>query len=637
LDKPYIAVAVSCLLLTVPCRFATPLQEVHPGWDLMTIRPTDFMMEQNGRNYDEFTYGISAMDWLSDGRLVVATYFCPHYAEGNDIGYHADPLSIWALAGVQGDDRDAITVEEIAREFRDAHGLKVLNDTLYILSKQKITRCVQPAVPGDLWDCVKIFDIPDYKTIYENHGSWAALPLIEGMGQFHQFNFGLPYRDGWFYVGLANEWPPETGGQGEDRGNIIRVRKDGGAWERYSGGHRTPGGIAFGPEGRLFVTENQGHWMPANKLIQAQEGRFYGFRFNSNNFFYKQGLDESPPAVWVGQGTMGNSPTFPCFITEGIYKGQMFIGDNFYGGIQRYFLERVDGEYQGCIFRHSGGFEAAVQVIIRGPGDDSAYYLGQLGGPGSNWKWQNKLWGMQRVRPNGTVIFEMLAVRSMADGFEIEFTKPVDRAAGGLTSTYGVQKWTHNPVQDYGGGANQQGGSLSVTSAQVSGDGRRVLLVLNDIPQYALGTVFQINVNGLQSESGEALYQNETHYTMLNKGPADDLGCTDADYLEYDDQAAYDDGLQCRTLDADRRSRLHSGEAAGFSIQTSGDGSVSIHIPFTRPYRLSFTDVNGRVLASFSGRVPERFSVPGTGLPRGIYLATVTSDGHSYSRSVVVY
>ena len=80
--------------------------------------------------------------------------------------------------------------------------------------------------------------------------------------------------------------------------------------------------------------------MPANKLTQAREGRFYGFRASSENWFLKQGLDETPPAVWVGQGTMGNSPTFPYFVTGGLYRGQMLVGDNFYGGIQRYFLER---------------------------------------------------------------------------------------------------------------------------------------------------------------------------------------------------------------------------------------------------------------------------------------------------------
>ncbi len=381
MNKILIAFLAAMVLFSPgPVRSGTPLTEVHPGWDLMTIRPTDFVKTQNERNYDEFTYGISAMDFLSDGRLVAATYFCERYVPG-DLGLHADPLSIFILDGVQGDDRDEISTVEIPVGFRDMHGLEVINDTIYVLHKQKITRCVDGG--GDAWTCASIWDVPDYLTVDQNH-DLAQAEKLPGMGQFHQFNFGMPYKEGFFYIGLGTcIWGCD---QDEERNSVLKVAKDGSSYDFHSGGHRMPDGLAFGPEGRLFVTENQGGWMPSSKLIQTQEGRFYGFRGNGDNYFQKQNIPESPPAVWIRQNDIGNSPTRPHFLTEGPYAGQMLIGDNFYGGIQRYFLERVNGEYQGCVFRFSGGFEAAVQVII--PGPDGALYLGELGGPGGNWKWR---------------------------------------------------------------------------------------------------------------------------------------------------------------------------------------------------------------------------------------------------------
>ena len=60
-----------------------------------------------------------------------------------------------------------------------------------------------------------------------------------------------------------------------DRGTHLKINKDTGAVEYVAGGLRTPHGIGWGPEDDIFVTDNQGGWLPANKLVQIQPGRFY--------------------------------------------------------------------------------------------------------------------------------------------------------------------------------------------------------------------------------------------------------------------------------------------------------------------------------------------------------------------------
>ena len=46
-----------------------------------------------------------------------------------------------------------------------------------------------------------------------------------------------------------------------------------------------------------------------------------------------------------------NSPSQPVLVPDGPYMGQMLHGDVTAGGIQRDFIEKINGEYQGCVFR----------------------------------------------------------------------------------------------------------------------------------------------------------------------------------------------------------------------------------------------------------------------------------------------
>ena len=58
---------------------------------------------------------------------------------------------------------------------------------------------------------------------------------------------------------------------------------------------------------------------------------------------------------------------------DGPYKGQMLHGDVTHGGIKRDFLEMVNGEYQGAVFRFTQGLAAGVNRLRWGP--DGAFTL----------------------------------------------------------------------------------------------------------------------------------------------------------------------------------------------------------------------------------------------------------------------
>ena len=209
-----------------------------------------------------------------------------------------------------------------------------------------------------------------------------------------------------------------------DRGTQLKINKDTGAVEHIAGGLRTPHGIGWGPEDSIWTTDNQGGWLPANKLIHVQPGKFYNHYTTGPNGQPGRYDNQrpTPPAVWIPHNEIGNSPSQPLLIPNGPFAGQMWVADVTYGGIQRAFLEKVEGEYQGAYFRMTQGLESGITHMAQQ--DDGSIIVGGLGA-GGNWGQSGKLdFGLQKLVPNGSLTFDMQKVELADGGFKITYTKP---------------------------------------------------------------------------------------------------------------------------------------------------------------------------------------------------------------------
>lgn len=127
----------------------------------------------------------------------------------------------------------------------------------------------------------------------------------------------------------------------------------------------------------------------------------------------------------------------------------------------------------------SQGLEMGVLRLSQGP--DGALYAGGLGA-GGNWGQEGKLtYGLQKLTPNGTDVFDIKAMRAVADGFEFEYTKPVSATtAAQLASHYQAKQWRYVSTPAYGGPKVDEQ-SVPVTSATLSADGRKVTLKLSGL------------------------------------------------------------------------------------------------------------------------------------------------------------
>ena len=283
--------------------------------------------------------------------------------------------------------------------------------TIYILQKQELTQLID--LNGD-----EIID--EYRTVCNTWGVSA---------NFHEFAFGLAYKDGYFYGTLAIAILPggaSANPQISDRGKAIRISRETGEMEIIAEGLRTPNGIGIGADGELFIADNQGDWLPSSKILHVSEGAFFGSRAVDSARVAE--IPVKLPVVWLPQDEIGNSPSTPSYLNDGPYKGQMIHGEVTNGGVKRVFVEKVDGEYQGAVFRFIQGLEAGVNRLVWGP--DGALYIGGVGSTG-NWGHNGKLWyGLQRLKYNENSTFEMLAIRAKSNGVEIEMTEPLAEGNG---------------------------------------------------------------------------------------------------------------------------------------------------------------------------------------------------------------
>ncbi|MGX1794859.1 family 16 glycoside hydrolase [Streptomyces albidoflavus] len=505
-----------------------PLDGVHPDYALTDLRPEGFEPQ------------VSAMDWLPDGRLAVSTWGGTDNTDGE----------VYLLDHVQGDTGpEEVTAKKVAEGLKEPMGIKAVDGKLYVSQKHELTELTD--TDGD--------DVTDEQRTV------ATWPYG---GNFHEFAFGLLYQDGAFYLNLSvaiDYGGATTDPQpAENRGTTIKVDKETGKVSYLAGGLRTPNGIGFGPEGDLFVLDNQGGWLPSSKPVHIEQDRFFNHYTNPSGPFDDQPVTK--PVLWLPQNEIANSPSTPLQLTEGRFAGQMLFGDVTYGGIQRAYLEKVDGEYQGAVFRLTQGLEAGVNRISMGP--DGAIYAGGLGA-GGNWGQEGKLtYGLQKLTPSGDMAFDMLAMRAKPGGFEVEYTEPLsEETAANLAESYQIEQWAYAPTADYGGPKIDEE-TLSVSEATLSEDGRTVTL---SVPGLKANRVVHLrSPRPFSSAEGTELWSTEAWYT-LNSLPGDQPQAT----LYEAEEATLTGGAGVDTE--------HAGYSGGGFVDNFGEQGAAVAFDVTAP------------------------------------------------------
>lgn len=472
---------------------------VHPCLELATIRQQGSYVPVGG------------LDVMSDGTLVVATFDARKLRAPRP--QREPDGELWLYHGAE-DDPAKIRRERIAEGLFEPSGVCVVGNSIYVSQRLEVTRFDRVA----------------------GQSPWRATTVASGWesNDFHALSFGLLHQPapgnhpGYLYMakgtGLGlSENPP-------NHGSVWRIDLSKPAEENVeaiTGGHRTPNGLGWGPAGTLFVTDNQGEFTPANELNLVQDGSFYGFFHEVDE---DEELEPSPfqpgptrldnrravteATVWLPQDEIANSPSEPVQIPSGWpFAGQLLVGDVKYGGINRICLEQVDGVWQGCAFRFTQGLEGGINRLAFGP--RGSLFAGAIGGDhAATWNWvdpagHKTYQGLQRLRPNGSVAFDVESVKSHPEGFSVRFTKRVAPAELNNVDNYRVAQWTYRATEEYGG-PKRKFEELDVAEVQGSRDGLSALVRVEGVKA---DRVVHLTIDPLSRE-GERLWSTEAWFTM---------------------------------------------------------------------------------------------------------------------------
>ncbi|MEY4939472.1 MAG: hypothetical protein RIQ93_1207 [Verrucomicrobiota bacterium] len=291
---------------------------------------------------------------------------------------------------------------------------------------------------------------------------------------FHEFAMGLQADTGgnFFYAKSARHARPPLVPQ---HGTLLKISADGAGTEILANGFRAANGVTLNPDGSFFVTDQEGHWMPMNRINRVLPGRFYG-----NMWSYGAPADSSdaamePPLCWIAKG-FDNSPAELVWVENkawGRLDGALL--NLSYGRGRLEVVVSDPGQLQGAVcVLPTPDFPTGIMRGRFHPQTGDLYLCG-LSAWGSRQTQQEG--GFYRLRPTGNASYLPVAWRVHPDVIEITFTELGNVAAAGDAARYAVNTWTVERSAAYGGPHTQQR-VLSVKEARVLTDGRTVRLTI---------------------------------------------------------------------------------------------------------------------------------------------------------------
>ena len=350
-----------------------------------------------------------------------------------------------------------------------------------------------------------------------------------GFRHYHEFAFGSkPDHEGniWVALCLSKSYHSDA----PFRGWCLKITPDGKTIPVCSG-IRSPCGIGPNEHGVMFYAESQGPWNGSCSLKVLQPGGFMGHPVSFN--WYELAPEMGPPpvkpntpsrleterkrvkelvpyAVVFPYKRMGRS--ISGFMVDktggkfGPFQDQIFIGDFSLGVIMRATTEKVNGVWQGACYPFREGFDTGLLAVQFTP-------EGQLIAGGTNRGWPvrgPKAFAVQRLDWTGKTPFEIKEIRVTPRGFNLNFTKPVDRSIAAQLSTYQFKTFTHIYRQGYGSPEVDQT-EPKAKEVFVSPDGHQVEVV---VPDRVQGHVHEFFLPNLKSATGERLLHTSAYYTL---------------------------------------------------------------------------------------------------------------------------
>jgi uncharacterized cupredoxin-like copper-binding protein len=132
-------------------------------------------------------------------------------------------------------------------------------------------------------------------------------------------------------------------------------------------------------------------------------------------------------------------------------------------------------------------------------------------------------YGLQRLVWTGKTPFEIKTMRAQPDGFELEFTLPVDKKTARDLASYAITSFNYKYHHFYGSPIIEKE-NCQIRGIVLSDDGLKARLVVDNLRE---GYIHELKAEGIRSASNTPLLHNTGYYTLNNIPDGEKLAIAD--------------------------------------------------------------------------------------------------------------
>jgi len=381
---------------------------------------------------------------------------------------------VWRVDGVMAPAPAPLRWRRLASVLFQPLGVKFRGDELFLTCRDQLVRLRDLNGDGE-FDFIENFNNDHQVTEH-----------------FHEFAMGLQVdAAGNFYYAKSARHALDS--LVPHHGTLLRVSADGSRTDILANGFRAANGVCLNPDGTFFVTDQEGHWTPKNRINRVKPGGFYGNMFGYSSVTETADDAMEQPMVWI-TNAKDRSPAELLWVptnTWGSIGGSLL---NLSYGTGRVFIvphEEVNGQWQGAVCELP--MPAFATGIMRGRfgNDGSLYTCGLFGWAGN----ASAPGGFHRIRRSEKPAFVPLSIHAAKGAISVTFSEQLDPASV-QPDAFACKVWFLKRSASYG--SNHYGEHpLQIAGARLSPDGRTVTL---EIPTLAPTQCYELKARVLGTD-----------------------------------------------------------------------------------------------------------------------------------------
>ncbi|MEZ5303109.1 MAG: hypothetical protein R3F11_21075 [Verrucomicrobiales bacterium] len=368
---------------------------------------------------------------------------------------------VWIVEGIGGDTLGKLKWRRIASGLFQPLGLKAVGDTIFVTCRDQIAVLRDLNGDGEA-DFIECFNNDHQVTEH-----------------FHEFAMGLQRDEAgnFYYAKSARHALPAVV---PHHGTLLRVSADGSRTDILANGFRAANGVCLNPDGTFFVTDQEGHWNPKNRINWVRgDGGFYG-----NMYGYHEVTNESddamePPLCWI-TNAFDRSPAELLWVPKdawGALGGRLLNLSYGYGRVYVVPHEKVGGRLQGgmCALPLPDFATGTMRGRFH-PQNGDLYVCGMFAWAGN----QQAPGGFYRIRATGQPMLLPVELHAKRGAIEVEFTDALDPAACADPTRFAAKAWDLKRSKNYGS-KHYNERELEITKAEPLPGGNGVRLTIPDL------------------------------------------------------------------------------------------------------------------------------------------------------------